>query len=152
MSMATHEMIHLAVFAALGHSAILVTTSWRLRLVDLRLFTVHAAALGPVSLAEQALDNALGPLVAGAVLLLVRWLLRDPVARGAVLANVLVQFFFAAIETGYPLLEKGAHVDADFLLVPELSYGAALAIVFGVTVLAHPRQNVPRESGLVKLR
>jgi hypothetical protein len=111
MSMATHEMMHLAVFAALGHSATLVTTSWRLRLVDLHLFTVHAAALGPVSLAEQALDNALGPLVAGAVLLLVRWLLRDPVARVAVLANVLVQCFFAVIETGYPLLEMGAHVD-----------------------------------------
>ena len=51
------------------------------------------------------------------------------------LANVLVQGFFALIETAYPLLANGAGVDADFLLVPELSYGAALLILVGVTVL-----------------
>lgn len=137
VGLATHEMMHLAVFALLGHQATLETASWHLRLVDLRLFTVHAAPSAPVPLAVQALDNALGPLVAAALLGLVWSLLRDPAARAAVVANLLVQGFFAVIETAYPLLEDGAGVDADFLLVPELSYGATRLILVGVTVLWH---------------
>ena len=126
--MAAHEVMHLAVFAALGRSAMLETTSWHLWLVDLRLFTVHAASAGPAPLAAQALDNALGPLLAVALLGLVWSLLRDPAARAAVLANVLVMVFFVVIETTYPPLEGGVHLDTDLLLVPELNYGAALAI------------------------
>lgn len=95
-------------------------------------------------LADQALDNALGPLIAGGLLLLARSLVRDPAARAAALANALVQVFFAIIETGYPLLENGAHVDADFLLVPELSYGAALVILIAVTVIGQVRRDLPR--------
>lgn len=45
MGMVAHEMMHLAVFAALGHNATLETASWRLQLFGLHLFTVHAAAL-----------------------------------------------------------------------------------------------------------
>ena len=47
------------------------------------------------------------------------------------------QPLFALIETAYSLLENGARVDADFLLVPELAYGAALLILLCVTVLWH---------------
>ena len=47
------------------------------------------------------------------------------------------QPLFALIETAYSLLENGARVDADFLPVPELTYGAALLILICVTVLWH---------------
>jgi hypothetical protein len=55
----------------------------------------------------QAVDNAFGPLVAAGLLSVVWWLLRDLAARPGVLANVLVQCFFALVETAYPLLEDG---------------------------------------------
>jgi hypothetical protein len=138
VGLATHEVMHLAVFAVLGRRAELVTVPWQLRLVDLRAFSLHAAVPGTVPVSLQAVDNALGPLLAAALLTLLRSQVTDAVPRSALLANVCVQLFFAVLETAYPLLEGVVHVDGDVLLAPELTYGSVLAILLAVTFLSIP--------------
>jgi hypothetical protein len=86
-----------------------------------------------VRLRALVLDNALGPSLA-ALLLLVLGLAVRGAARTALLANVLALLFFAAIETAYPLLEHFAGIRADVLLLPELNYGVALAILLFVSL------------------
>lgn len=137
VGLATHEVMHLAVYSAMGVPVSLVVTSWKLGLLGTPIFGLHAAPAGPVSLDGLLLNNALGPLVA-AIPLLVLWASlgrRARAARAALLANVLALLFFSGIEIAYPLLEEVGHVDADVLLLPELNYGAVLLILL-VTVTA----------------
>lgn len=145
VGLATHEVMHLAVFAVLGRRAELVTAPWQLRLIDVRAFSLHAAVAGTVPVGIQALDNALGPLLAAALLALLRSQVSDAVARSALLANICVQVFFAVLETTYPLLEGVVHVDADVLLTPELTYGSVLTILLTVTLFSI-RGRRPREA------
>lgn len=133
IGLATHEVVHLAVYSAFGVPASLVVTRWRLGLTGTAIFGLHAAPADPagVPLHVLVINNGLGPALA-AMMLLVLWLAvdrRSRIARAALLANMLVLLFFTAIEVAYPLLEEVAHVDADVLLLPEVNYGAALLIV-----------------------
>jgi hypothetical protein len=138
VGLATHELMHLAVYSALGIPVSLVVTSWKLGLLGTPIFGLHAAPARPVALDVLVLNNALGPLLA-AIPLLVLWASMDRrsrVARTAVLANVLALLFFSGIETAYPLIEDVGHVDADVLLLPELNYGAVLVILLATVTAA----------------
>ena len=147
---ATHEVMHLAVYSALGVSAVLQVTHWHFgapALSRLTIFGVHAAPTGtaPVPFRILLANNGLGPLL-GAVPLLVLWLTvdrRSCAVRAALLANVAVLLFFCVIELAYPLLEQNG-IDGDVLLVPELNYGAALLILGLVTGVAAWRSATPR--------
>jgi hypothetical protein len=135
VGLATHEVLHLAVYSAFGVSASLVVTRWRLGLTGTAIFGLHAAPANPAAVPLHVLvvNNGLGPALA-ALPLLVLWLAvdrRSRMARAALLANVLVLLFFTAIEVAYPLLEEVAHVDADVLLLPEVNYGVTLLILLG---------------------
>lgn len=138
VALATHEVAHLAVFSALGIPASLVVTSWKLGSLGTPIWGLHAAPAAPLSLSALVLNNALGPLVAASLLLIVWASLdrRSRAARAALLANVLALVFFATIEMAYPLLEGVARVDADVLLLPELNYGTVLAILLATTAVA----------------
>jgi hypothetical protein len=136
VGLATHEVMHLAVYSAFGVPASLEVTHWRLGLTGTAIFGLHAAPATPgrVPLPVLVANNGLGPALA-AVLLLVLWLAvdrRSRVARTALLANVFALCFFAVIEVAYPLLEEVAHVDADVLLLPELNYGVVLLILIAM--------------------
>lgn len=136
VGLATHEIAHLAIYSALGVTAVLQVTQWHLGLPALSrvaIFGLHAAPLSTanVPLHTLVLNNGLGPLLA-ALPLLVLWLAssrRSRAVRAALLANVFVLLFFSGIEVSYPLLEEIGHVDADVLLAPELNYGVALGIL-----------------------
>jgi hypothetical protein len=131
IGLATHEVMHLAVYSALGYPAYLVVTQWPLGLAGVHIFGLHAApatGMALLPLRTFVLNNALGPSLA-ALLLLVLGLAVRGAARTALLANVLALLFFAVIEAAYPLLEHFAGVKADVLLLPELNYGVTLLIL-----------------------
>jgi hypothetical protein len=157
VGLATHEVMHLAVYSALGVRAVLLVTSWKLGLVGVPIFGLHAApATGDAALPVLVVNNGIGPLLAALLLaaLLVAIDRRSRIARAALLANVLVLVFFSAIELAYPLLEDVAHVDADVLLLPELNYGIVLLILAVTTASgtwrgggARPVRLRPRPAG-----
>src|SRR5262249_43452051 len=136
VGLATHEVMHLAVYSALGVPAVLQVTHWHFGLPALSTLTVfglHAAPTGSAQVSFRILvaNNGLGPLLA-ALPLLVVWVAVDGrswAVRGALLANVIVLVFFASIELAYPLVEHVGGIDADALLLPEVNYGTALLIV-----------------------
>lgn len=144
VALATHEVMHLAVYSALGVPAVLVVTSWKPGVLALPIWGLHAAPAGTgvgVPLRTLLVNNGLGPMLA-ALPLLVLWASidrRSRAARAALLANALALLFFAAIELAYPLLEEVAHVNADVLLLPELNYGAVLVILLATAALSSAR-------------
>jgi len=151
VGLATHEVMHLAVYSALGVSAVLQVTHWHFGVPPvsrLTIFGLHAAPIGttPVRFQILLVDNGLGPLLAAVPLLLVLPTVdrRSWAVRAALLANVLVLLFFCAIELAYPLTEQVGRIDADVLLLPEVNYGAALLIVAVVSGVAAWRSATPR--------
>jgi len=140
VGLATHEVMHLAVYSAFGVPAALLVTSWRLGSLGVPIFGLHSApvGVGGVPLDVLVINNGLGPLLAALLLLglLVSIDRRSRTARAALLANVLALVFFSCIEVAYPLLEEVAHVDADVLLLPELNYGIVLVILLATAFAA----------------
>ncbi len=162
VGLATHEVIHLAVYSALGIPAVLLVTHWRPGLAGPPLFGLHAAPVGPGGLPLSPADVPLGPLVTNnglgpalaALLLFVLWLAvgrPSRAARAALLANVLALVFFSVIEMAYPLLEEVGHVGADVLLLPEVNYGSVLLIfalvAAAATWLWRPSHRLRLEAG-----
>jgi hypothetical protein len=137
VGLATHEVMHLVVYSALGIQAVLLVTRWKLGLLGVWIFGLHAAPAsgGDVPLRALLINNGLGPLLAAALLLALLLSLdrRSRAARAALLANVLVLVFFAGIELAYPLVEDVGHANADVLLLPEVNYGAVLLILAATT-------------------
>ena len=136
VGLATHEVMHLAVYSAQGISAALVVTQWQVGFVPAHIFGLHAAPAVGVTMPLRTLlvNNGLGPSLAAALLLALLLSSRGRAVRTALLANVLVLLFFAAIEVAYPLIEDVLQVRADVLLLPELNYGAVLLILLTTTV------------------
>lgn len=141
LAFAAHEVMHLAVYTALGIRAVLIVTRWHVSSLNVTIPGLHAAPADPaftVPFRELLVNNFLGPELA-AVLLAILWasVRGRTAARAALLANVLVLLFFSAIEVGYPLLERFVGGgSADVLLLPELNYGAALFILLVVCTTA----------------
>jgi hypothetical protein len=141
VGLATHEVMHLAVYSALGVPAVLVVTSWKLGALALPIWGLHAAPAGTgatVPFRTLLVNNALGPTLAALPLLALALSIdrRSQAARAALLANALALLFFATVELAYPLLEEVARVDADVLLLPELNYGAVLLILLATAAAA----------------
>ena len=154
VGLATHEVMHLAVYSAMGVPAVVQATHWHFGLPfvsQLTIFGLHTAPSGSsgVPLNVLVANNGLGPLLA-AVPLFVLWLAADRrsrLVRAALMANVLVLLFFSAIEVAYPLLEQVGGLDGDVLLLPAVNFGAVLLIiVLGPAIPAwrssHPRLRV----------
>jgi hypothetical protein len=163
VGLATHEVMHLAVYSALGVPVSLVVTSWHLGSLDVPIWGLHAAPgtpNGEVALSTLLINNGLGPVLAALffVVLLLAVDRRSRTVRAALLANVLALVFFSAIELAYPLLEAVARVDADVLLLPEFNYGSVLLILLATTAAAAwdgrggGRERVLLRSGLTASR
>jgi len=148
VGLATHEVMHLAVYSAFGVRAALLVTTWRLWAFGVPIFGLHAAPVGgdAVPLGVLVANNGLGPLLAALLLLALLLSIerRSRVARAALLANVLVLVFFSCIEMADPLLDDVLHVNADVLVLPELNYGAVLLILLATTFLATRPRRGPR--------
>jgi hypothetical protein len=132
----THEVMHLLVIYAVGGSGVIVIRPWRLGLVDITIYALHAQPSEPLGLARQALVNFLGPALAAVPLIALWAAVSDRAARFALWANVLILAFYALIETGDLLVEERMNVDISLLTTPEFNYGVPLLIILAATFLA----------------
>ncbi|HET7418820.1 MAG TPA: hypothetical protein VFL27_00395 [Candidatus Dormibacteraeota bacterium] len=131
----THEVMHLLVIYAVGGSGSIIERPWEMGLVNFSLPSLHAQPARPLDLTAQTMVNALGPLLAAVPLGALLWWVREPVPAAALIANVVILVFYAAIEAGDLILEQVYHMDVAWLTWPEFNYGVPL-VVIGLTVLA----------------
>ena len=135
----THEVMHLVVIYALGGHGSLVVRPWDLALVDFTIYAVHAQPDQPLGLLQQALVNFLGPALAAIPLVALVLSVREPVARVALTANVVILAFYAFIETADLLMETRLDVDLSVLTTPEFNYGVPALIIVVAAVIANQR-------------
>ncbi len=132
----THEVMHLLVIYAVGGQGSLVLRPWRLGLLDYTIYALHAQPDQPLGLVRQALVNFLGPALAAIPLAALWAQVREPVARAALAANVIILAFYALIEAGDLLLEARFGVDLPLLTTPEFNYGLPALIILLAAVAA----------------
>ena len=130
----THEVMHLLVIYAVGGSGSIIVRPWQLGLVNFSIASLHARPGQPLDLTRQTIVNAAGPLLAAVPLGALLWWVREPIPVAALIANVVILVFYAAIEAGDLLLERVYNIDVAWLTWPEFNYGVP-ALIIVVTVL-----------------
>ena len=130
-----HEVMHLLVIYAVGGSGAIIERPWQMGLVNFSLPSLHAQPAHVLDLTSQTIVNALGPVLAAVPLGALLWWVREPVPVAALIANIVILVFYAAIEAGDVILERVYHSDVSWLTWPEFNYGVPL-LVIGLTVLA----------------
>jgi hypothetical protein len=131
----THEVMHLLVIYAVGGSGSIIVRPWQLGLANFSVPSLHAQPAQTLDLTQQTIVNALGPLLAALPLGALLWWVREPVPVAALIANVVILVFYAAIEAGDLILERVYNMDVSWLTWPEFNYGVPV-LVIGLTVLA----------------
>ncbi len=132
----THEVMHLLVLYAVGGQGSIVVRPWRLGLFDATIYALHVQPDQPVGLVRQLLVNFLGPALATVPLAALLLLVREPVVRIALWANVAILAFYAIIEAGDLLLESAFDVDLPILTTPEFNYGVPALIIVAASLVA----------------
>lgn len=140
MAAATHEVMHMATFGALGYRSVLVTTPWRLHFADVRIVGLHAAPLARPPAAVQLIVNLAGPLLAAVPVAAVAAVSRSRLLTAAALGNVIALVYFAVIEAAYQAGERFAGLDLDFLLWPETNYGPVVLVMLTASVVVAVRR------------
>lgn len=135
-ALGAHEVAHLAVIYAVGGQGSIIVRPWRLGLIDYSIYALHAQPVQPLGLVQQTLVNFLGPALAAVPLVALLATVREPVARAALIANVVILLFFTLIETADLLLEARAGVDLSLLTTPEFNYGVPLLVIVVAALLA----------------
>jgi len=130
-----HEVMHLLVIYAVGSQGEIIARPWHLYFVDFSIWSVHAQPAEQLDTTRQAIVNFAGPFLAAIPFAVLLIYVREPIALAALIANVVILLFYAAIELLYVLLEAVWHTDAPLLVTPEFNYGVPLAIVL-LAVLA----------------
>jgi hypothetical protein len=131
----THEVMHLLVIYAVGGSGSIIERPWQMGLINFSVPSLHAQPARPLDVTSQTIVNALGPLLAAVPLGALLWWVREPVPSIALIANVVILVFYAAIEAGDEILEQVYRMDVSWLTWPEFNYGVPLLIIV-VTVVA----------------
>lgn len=131
----THEVMHLLVIYAVGGSGSIIARPWNLGLVPFSIWSLHAQPSPPLDVTRQAIVNAAGPLLAAVPLAALLWWVREPVPVAALIANIVILVFYAAIEAGDLILESVYHMDVSWLTWPEFNYGVP-ALIIAIAVLA----------------
>lgn len=135
--LALHEALHLAVLHLLGGGGTLIVRPWRFALVPLTLPSLHVQPAEAIGLARQLAVNFLGPAGAALMLAIPLLRLRDPRLRAALIANVAILAFYAAIEAADLIADSMDCADAAFT-TPEFNYGVPLAICLWAALKAGP--------------
>jgi hypothetical protein len=132
----THEVMHLLVLYAVGGQGSIVVRPWRLGLFDATIYALHVQPDQPIGLVRQLLVNFLGPALAAVPLAALLLLVREPIVRIALWANVAILAFYAIIEAGDLLLESALDVDLPILTTPEFNYGVPALIIVAAALVA----------------
>jgi hypothetical protein len=124
-----HEVMHLLVIYAVGSQGEIIARPWHLYFLDFSIWSVHAQPSEQLDVTRQAIVNFFGPFLAAIPFVVLLIYVREPIALAALIANVVILFFYAGIELAYVLLEGVWHTDAPLLVTPEFNYGVPLAII-----------------------
>jgi hypothetical protein len=123
-----HEVLHLLLIYAVGSSGSIVVRPWHMGYVDFTIYALHAQPTEPLDVVRQSIVNFFGPFLAAVPFAVLLWYVRHPIAMTALIANVVILVFYAAIELGDLLFEQG-NTDVALLTTPEFNYGVPLAII-----------------------
>jgi hypothetical protein len=134
-SFGTHEVMHLLTIYGVGGQGSIIVRPWRLGLVDFTINALHAQPAEPLDLTRQAIVNFAGPILAAIPLAALLVYVREPVVVPALIANIVILVFYAAIEGGDLLLEQVQHVDVPLLTWPEFNYGVPAAIIIATALI-----------------
>src|SRR5947209_11755438 len=129
-----HEVMHLLLIYAVGAQGSIIARPWHLGYLDVWIWSLHAQPTQPLDLVRQSIVNFFGPFLAAIPFAVLLLYVREPIPAAALIANVVILVFYAAIELGDLLLEKVWNTDVPMLTTPELNYGVPLAIIV-LTVL-----------------
>jgi hypothetical protein len=130
-----HEVLHLLLIYAVGSSGAIIVRPWHLGYVDFTIYALHAQPSEQLDVVRQSIVNFFGPILAAVPFAALLIYVRHPVAMAALIANVVILVFYAAIELGDLLLEQVWDTDIPLLTTPEFNYGVPLAII-AVAVLS----------------
>jgi hypothetical protein len=124
-----HEVMHLLLIYAVGGSGSIIVRPWRMGYLPFTIYALHAQPNEQLDVVRQSIVNFFGPFLAAVPLAALIWYVREPVPLAALIANVIILVFYAAVELGDLLLEKVWNTDASFLTTPEFNYGVPLLVV-----------------------
>ena len=133
-----HEFMHLLLIYAVGAQGEIVARPWQLGLVNFSVWSLHAQPSTQLDVVRQSIVNFFGPFLAAVPFAALLLYVREPVARAALIANVVILVFYAVIELGDLLLEQVWNTDVRLLTTPEFNYGVPLAVILltALTVFA----------------
>ena len=138
VALATHEVMHLVALYALGETGSLVVHAWQFTFLPVTVDAFHAQPDQQLGLAAHLLFDFAGPAIAALLLAPLAATVRGATPRAALLANLAILAFYAAIEPLDVLLEA-AGVPAPFLLWAEFNYGVPLLILLATAWLVARR-------------
>ena len=128
IALATHEVMHLVALYAIGTSGTLIVHGWRFTFLPITVDSFHAQPAAPLAFGPHLLFNFAGPALAALLLAVLAFAVREPVARAALVANLVILGFYAVIEPLDVLLDATVG-GAPFLLWAEFNYGVPLLIL-----------------------
>ncbi|MDQ6917771.1 MAG: hypothetical protein M3Z98_00285 [Candidatus Dormibacteraeota bacterium] len=135
IALATHEVMHLVTLYAIGSSGTLVVHGWKFTFLPLTVNSFHAQPAVPLAFGPHLLFDFAGPALAAALLGLLTIAVREPAARTALLANLVILGFYAVIEPLDVLLDASSLGGAPFLLWAEFNYGVPLLVLLAASLL-----------------
>ena len=135
-----HEVMHLLLIYAVGSNGVIVARPWQMSYLPFSIWSLHAAPEVELDLVRQSIVNFFGPFLAAVPFVALLWYVREPIPMAALIANVVILLFYAAIELGDLLLEKVWNTDFGLLTAPEFNYGVPL-LVIALTVLVVAAMN-----------
>jgi hypothetical protein len=124
--------MHLVALYAMGYQGTLVVRPWRFTFLPITVDSFHAQPAQALGFAPHLLFDFAGPALAALLLGLLALRVRDSLARTALLANLAILGFYAAIEPLDVLLDS-ARLGAPFLLYAEFNYGVPLLVLLTLT-------------------
>jgi len=128
-TLAMHEVAHLVVLYAMGGTGALLIVPWRLGSMNHYIYGLHVEPSQPLTVANQALLNFLGPVLATVPLGFLLYFVRDRIPRISLISNILILVFFALLESSYELLESALNRDIGILGSPEFNIGVPILII-----------------------
>ena len=131
---ATHEVLHLLVIFAVGSQGSIIARPWQMGYLPLTIYGLHAQPAQQLDIVRQSIVNFFGPALAAVPFAALLFYVREPIPVAALIANVLILVFYAAIELADVLLEQVWNTDVPLLTTPEFNYGVPLLII-ALTVL-----------------
>lgn len=124
-----HEVMHLLLIYAVGSSGSIIVRPWHMGYLPFTIYALHAQPNDQLDVVRQSIVNFFGPFLAAVPLAALIWYVREPIPLAALIANVVILVFYAAIELGDVLVEKVWNTDVSLLTTPELNYGVPVLVV-----------------------